>query len=336
MMVNRENGEVPSFDFIQAFENVQDPAVMSELQNLSCQHLNFFGAWVPVFWSTLNRVIDSAEEFLIEALPWVLSVPKTCVLHRFAFGGYGLIWTCLVHRTEQEPPVSSSKAQRLSSRFPLHADLAGPVVLAAQDRSIWWAAAKLGLSRPVIGRSLSCTTYNYFSTHFNTFQRVFLFISTSSGSAGTPSRPSTVAPWNAFWGCQCHAKRCKAVQRELSRSCTKVRRVTKVSTALANSLRFSFGSSFLTFLNTRPSKHEIVNIILELHWQGLWCGYLFNSTIACTRTWRHHDVSICYVLLTTISNCVAGIACGPQRICSLPCLCNDSFTPTETCTEAYR
>jgi hypothetical protein len=34
---------------------------------------------------------------------------------------------------------------------------------------------------------------------FQYFQRVFLFISTCFGSAGTPSWPSNVAPWNVFF-----------------------------------------------------------------------------------------------------------------------------------------
>ena len=48
---------------------------------------------------------------------------------------------------------------------------------------------------------------------------------------------------------------------------------------------------------------------------------MFNSTIAGTRTWRHHAFeSICpshHSHHHLESDCVAGITCGPQRICSL-------------------
>ena len=97
---------------IQAFENSQDPAVMSELQNLSCLD-PFFAFSVSVTpRGILRSPLGSAMGFVgfldCDALRKRVTIFQSSWDHQI------------------------SKVQRLTSRFPLHADLAGPVVLAAQ------------------------------------------------------------------------------------------------------------------------------------------------------------------------------------------------------------
>ena len=145
MMVNGENGEVLSktcFDFIQAFENAQDASVMSELQNLSCQHLTALVECLfsEVFWTTWLswRISQSGS-----AMGFVSSLDMC-----FASfcSGYGHVWFTGQNKSVQGAETHLKVSAACRSRWTCGAGRAGSQYLHCE------ATAKLGLSRPLIGR----------------------------------------------------------------------------------------------------------------------------------------------------------------------------------------
>lgn len=106
------------------------------------------------------------------------------------------IRTCLVHRTEQERPRCRDSPQGFRC-MQISLDL-----WCWPRRIAVFALRSYSETRAESTCDRKITFMHNLPSLLNTFQyfqRVFLFISTCFGSAGTPSWPSNDAPWNVFF-----------------------------------------------------------------------------------------------------------------------------------------